>query len=107
MRSPHPTSEYRPRRPWSTDSSRNDARAFPRRRRYAASGVRRSVLSSVTVTSLVTGPTTKNDPLGVVGRAVRAVGAFAYALRLPPRSWRHAHQVGVGNVISCRVGEPA
>jgi hypothetical protein len=34
-------------------------------------------------------------------------GAFSYALRLPPRSWRHAHQVGVGKVISFRVGEPA
>jgi hypothetical protein len=34
-------------------------------------------------------------------------GACCYALRLPPRSWRHAHQFGVGKVIASRVGEPA
>ena len=44
---------------------------------------------------------TKNDPHGVVGSSgAGCFGAVCYALRLPPRSSRHAHQIGVGEVIS-------
>src|SRR5262249_23967073 len=84
-----------PSRPWSTDSRRNDARPVSRSRRYAASGVRRSMSMAVVVISSM-----QNDPRGSSGGAVRAVGAFCSAHRLPPRSWRQAHQLRVGKVIS-------
>ena len=53
-REPRPTNEYRPSRPRSTDSSRNAPRAPGRRRRYAPSGVRRSV--AITVSGMKKAP---------------------------------------------------
>ena len=51
---------------------------------------------------------TKNDPLGSSVGAVRAGRrVVVYAHRLPSRSLRHAHQVGIEELISAKISWPA
>jgi putative aminopeptidase FrvX len=55
------------------------------------------VISAVSTVVVIS--ETKNDPGGSSVERVRNRCAWCYARRLPPRSWRHAHQVGVGKLI--------